>query len=177
MNALDPARWAVLSPQIDELLALPSQQRSRRLDDIAAHAPVTAGDLRALLLAHDDASRVDFLSAPAASALRRVGATAGDALGAWTLVEAIGEGGMGSVWRARRSDGRFEGEAAVKLLRNGLFDAAAQERFRREGAILARLRHPGIAQLLDAGVTARGQPYLVLELVRGERIDRWCEER
>ena len=177
MNALDPARWAVLSPQIDELLALPSQQRSRRLDDIAAHAPVTAGDLRALLLAHDDASRVDFLSAPAASALRRVGATAGDALGAWTLVEAIGEGGMGSVWRARRSDGRFEGEAAVKLLRSGLFDAATQERFRREGAILARLRHPGIAQLLDAGITPQGQPYLVLELVRGEPLDRWCDAR
>jgi tetratricopeptide (TPR) repeat protein len=177
MEALDPTRWAVLSPKIDELLALPSEQRSRRLDDIAVHDPVSAGDLRALLLARDDASRVNFLSASAVSAWRPVGATAGDALGAWTLVEAIGEGGMGSVWRARRSDGRFEGEAAVKLLRSGLFDSATQERFRREGAILARLRHPGIAQLLDAGITPQGQPYLVLELVHGEQVDRWCDAR
>ncbi|MDQ2927003.1 MAG: protein kinase, partial [Pseudomonadota bacterium] len=91
-----------------------------------------------------------------------------------SLIDLIGEGGMGSVWRARRSDGRFEGEAAVKLLRTGLFDRSAQERFRREGAILAKLRQPGIAQLLDAGVTDKGQPFLVLELVHGEPIDRWC---
>ena len=177
MKVLDPARWAVLSPQIDELLALPAPQRSGRLDEIARHDPVLAGELRDLLLASDVASRVGFLSSPAEVTWRPTGATAGDVLGAWTLAEPIGEGGMGSVWRARRSDGRFEGEAAVKLLRNGLFDANLQERFRREGAILARLRHPGIAQLLDAGITARGQPYLVLELVRGEPVDRWCDAR
>ena len=70
-----------------------------------------------------------------------------------------------------------EGEAAIKLLRNGLFDATAQERFRREGAVLSRLRRPGIAQLLDAGVNENHQPYMVLELVRGERIDEWCDAR
>ena len=176
MNALDRARWAALSSQIDTLLALPSGERASRLDDLAASDPALAGELRELLLAHEDASRVGFLSAPA-SAWRPVGATAGDTLGAWTLVEPIGEGGMGTVWRARRSDGRFDGESAVKVLRSGLFDAAMQERFRREGAILARLHHAGIAQLLDAGITAQGQPYLVLELVHGEPVDRWCEAR
>ncbi len=71
-------------------------------------------------------------------------------------MEPIGEGGMGSVWRARRNDGRFEGEAAIKLLKSGLVRRRCQERFRREGAILARLRHPGIAQLLDAGISDQG---------------------
>jgi serine/threonine protein kinase len=177
MNAINPARWAVLSAHIDELLALPPPQRSRRLDDIAAHDPGTASELRVLLQSHEDASRLGFLAEPAASGVLPACAASGDVLAAWTLIEPIGEGGMGSVWRARRSDGRFEGEAAIKLLRSGLFDAATQERFRREGGILARLRHPGIAQLLDAGITSKGQPYLVLELVRGERLDHWCEAR
>jgi serine/threonine-protein kinase len=182
MTALNPARWAALSPQIDELLTLPPLQRAQRLDEIAANDPRTAGELRELLAAGADASRVGFMGgvadaglAPSTPASAAHAAQAGAVLGPWTLVEAIGEGGMGTVWRARRSDGRYEGVAAIKLLKSGLFDSAAQERFRREGGILARLRHPGIAQLLDAGVSPQGQSYLVLELVQGLRIDRWCE--
>jgi serine/threonine-protein kinase len=83
---------------------------------------------------------------------------------------------MGTVWRARRSDGRFEGFVAVKLLNLALFDARGDERFRREGTLLARLAHPHIARLLDAGITPAGQPYLVLEDVDGVRIDRFADE-
>ena len=177
MGVFDPVRWASLSPRIDELLELAPAERARRLDAIAAADPAAGDELRALLRARDDASAGAFMSGQAGAQFLPVHAAEGDQLGAWTLTGRVGEGGMGSVWRAQRSDGRFEGEAAVKLLRSGLFDSTAQERFRREGAILARLRQPGIAQLLDAGVTSRGQPYLVLELVHGERIDRWCEVR
>ncbi|HEX5633657.1 MAG TPA: serine/threonine-protein kinase, partial [Gemmatimonadales bacterium] len=83
----------------------------------------------------------------------------------------------GTVWLARRSDGRYEGTAAVKLPNLARLDAVGAERFRREGTLLARLSHPGIAQLLDAGVTPDGQPYLVLEHVEGTRIDRYADER
>ena len=175
MNVLNAAKWAVLEPQIDELLTLPPIERARRLDELAANDPASADQLRALLRSRDAASEMGFLASPAAPGLVPVGPTGGDTFGAWTLVDLLGEGGMGTVWRARRNDGRFEGEAAVKLLKSGLFDALSKERFRREGAILAQLRQPGIAQLLDAGVTPQGQPYMVLELVHGERIDRWCE--
>src|SRR5438552_4753893 len=84
---------------------------------------------------------------------------------------------MCSVWLARRSDGRFEGKVAVKLLNAALVGRAGEERFRREGDILARLTHPHIARLIDAGVSATGQPYLVLEFVEGERIDHYCDDR
>jgi eukaryotic-like serine/threonine-protein kinase len=171
----DPIRWAELSPQIDELLALPPADRIRRLNDIAVNDPVTAGELRDLLAARDAASRIAFLDGMAEPTVLPPSEHAGDVLGGWTLVEEVGEGGMGIVWRAHRSDGRFEGESAVKLLKHGHFDAAAQQRFRREGVILAKLRHPGIAQLLDAGITSRGQPYLVLEFVQGVPINRWCQ--
>jgi tetratricopeptide (TPR) repeat protein len=177
MAAITPVRWAELSPHLDALLTLPPLDRAQRLDELAANDPRTAADLRELLASREGASRVAFLGGVAEEALLPARVQAGDALGPWTLVEGIGEGGMGTVWRARRTDGRFEGQAAIKLLKSGLFDSGAQERFRREGAILARLKHPGIAQLLDAGITAQGQPYLVLELVQGERIDRWCAVR
>src|SRR5262245_11709977 len=98
-------------------------------------------------------------------------------LGAYTLRAPIGQGGMGSVWLAERTDGRFEGFAAVKLLNASMVGRDGESRFRREGSILARLRHPHIAQLIDAGVSPSGQPYLVLERVDGERIDCYCDAR
>ena len=100
---------------------------------------------------------------------------AGQTVGSYTLVSPIGHGGMGTVWLAQRSDGRFEGRAAVKFLNAALMGRPSVERFRREGSILARLSHPHIARLIDAGVSPFGQPYLVLEHVEGEPIDRHCK--
>ncbi len=98
-------------------------------------------------------------------------------VGNYTLEQPLGHGGMGSVWLARRGDGRFEGRAAIKFLDLALIDAQGIERFRQEGEVLARLDHANIARLIDAGVTDHGQPYLVLEYVEGEALDRWCVSR
>jgi tetratricopeptide (TPR) repeat protein len=84
---------------------------------------------------------------------------------------------MGSVWLAERCDGRFDRRVAVKLLNIALVGRAVEERFRREGNFLAKVTHSHIARLIDAGVSAAGQPYLVLEHVNGEPIDRYCDER
>ena len=133
-----------------------------------------ASELESLLADHEALERENFLgaspSAPEASSL------AGQSIGAYTLISLIGQGGMGSVWLARRSDGRFEGRAAVKLLNASLVGRTGEERFQREGSILARLAHPHIARLLDAGVSSTGQPYIVLEHVEGEQIDRYCDD-
>lgn len=104
-------------------------------------------------------------------------ATAGQMVGAYELETLIGSGGMGAVWRARRVDGRFEGHVAVKVLHMPRVDGDGRMRFEREGQILARMRHPNIAQLMDAGIASSGQPYLVLEHVDGMAIDRYCEVR
>lgn len=97
----------------------------------------------------------------------------GDVLGAWTLVQRIGHGGMGSVFLARRSDGHFEQTAAVKLLR-GVPSSEALAYLARERQILAQLNHPHIARLLDGGATPRGQPYLVIDYVDGVPVDEYC---
>ena len=175
MTHAEPDRnWTVLGPQLDQLLSLSELDQAQWLADLAGRDAANAIQLRSLLKARDAASRADFLGDSSAPEILPAQAVAGDHLGAWRLVSLLGEGGMGTVWLAQRSDGRFEGEAAIKLLRTGLFDAASQARFRREGVILARLHHPGIAPLLDAGISERGQPYLVLEYVQGERIDAFC---
>ena len=101
---------------------------------------------------------------------------AGRSVGGYTLVRPLGAGGMGTVWLAERSDGRFEGHVALKFLNLSGLDDAARERFRREGTLLARLSHPNIARLFDAGVSDAGQPFLVLEHVEGTRIDRYADD-
>src|SRR5262249_40032488 len=78
---------------------------------------------------------------------------------------------------AERADGRYEGTAAVKLLNVSLVNRDGEERFAREGSILARLNHEGVARLIDAGMSPLGQPYLVLERVEGEHIDQYCSRR
>src|SRR5688572_18074743 len=98
----------------------------------------------------------------------------GRRIGPYQLERELGRGGMGSVWLARRDDGQFEGQVAIKLLTAAWMGREGEIRFRREGNLLARLNHPNIARLLDAGVTDSGEPYLVLEYVAGRRIDEFC---
>jgi len=99
----------------------------------------------------------------------------GRRIGAFQLVELIGRGGMGSVWLANRVEGGFEQRVAIKLLSStSVLDARHAQRLIAEREMLATLRHPGIAQLLDGGETDDGTPYLVMEFVEGQRIDQWC---
>jgi hypothetical protein len=175
MAGIDKTRWQVLSPLLDELLEADDSLRTARLAQIRSEDHLLGEEL-ASLLAHEAAvETAQFLEG---SALQLpVGASLVEqVVGNYTLESPLGEGGMGSVWLARRSDGRYEGRAAVKFLNLGLLGHGGLERFQREGNVLARLAHPNIAHLIDAGVSG-GQPYLVLEYIEGEPIDRWCDRQ
>ena len=172
-----PPHWKTLQPLLDEALDASPAERPALLQRWRSDFPHLVDELQRLLQSHQQAETESFLQGePAAGAGLFASPLAGQRLGAYTLQEAIGEGGMGSVWLARRDDGRFEGVVAVKLLSLSMQGEARTERFRREGHILARLAHPHIARLLDAGVSPSGQPYLVLEHVRGRHIDVHCNE-
>ena len=97
------------------------------------------------------------------------------AFGPYQCEAVLGAGGMGTVYRAHRSDGHFAQQVAIKVLRGSLHSDWFRQQFLLERQILARLNHPGIARLLDGGATAGGEPYLVMELVDGEPIDRYCQ--
>ena len=174
----DPVRWRRLSARLDEALDLDAGERAAWLERIDASEPDLAGDIKALLADHAASVASQFLTGTAWIPPREpdpVASLAGQTLGNYTLERPIGEGGMGSVWLAHRSDGRYAGKVAIKLLNASLIGQHGGERFKREGAILARLAHPNIARLIDAGVTGSGQPFLVLEYVEGKRIDVFCD--
>jgi serine/threonine-protein kinase len=176
MSPVDRARWNRVSPHLDRVLDLIPRERERWLAALRRADAGLAADVEALLTVHRMLDAEQFLEGetrtPPAEAVR-----AGMTLGAYTLVGPIGRGGMSSVWLASRSDGRFEGRAAVKLLNADSIGPTDAERLSREGSILARLSHPHIARLSDAGTSPAGQPYLVLEFVDGLHIDQHCDER
>jgi serine/threonine protein kinase len=174
-SRLSAERWRVVIPYLDAALELDGAQRDAWLDGLRHEDGALAQDIEELLHKHEALDAAGFMDrgigeAPPAVSLE------GQVLGAYTLRTPLGQGGMGSVWLADRTDGRYRGAVAVKLLNPSLVGREGEGRFRREGSILARLRHANIAQLIDAGVSPAGQPYLVLEHVDGLRIDSYCDE-
>ena len=176
MAGIDKQRWAVLSPLLDELLDADEAVRAARLAHLSDTDSDLANDLSTLLRRQAVIDAEGFLEGSATPLPDEV-TREGQSVGSYTLERLLGRGGMGAVWLAHRSDGRYAGRVAVKLLNLALLTPAGLERFRREGSALARLAHPNIARLVDAGVTSDDQPYLVLEYIEGEPIDRWCDTR
>jgi eukaryotic-like serine/threonine-protein kinase len=168
---MDPERWQRLSPLLDSLFELPIEARAQRLRELRDEDPTLTADLESLIAL--EAESADFLTEPLVPS-RLAGAQPGIEIGPYRLERLLGEGGMGQVWLAARSDGLYQRRVALKLLRPGLTDTNLRQRFTRERQILARLAHPHIARLLDAGVTNDGLPYLALEYVDGEPINDYC---
>jgi serine/threonine-protein kinase len=158
------------------------------LDEHCSGDPELRREVEALLARLDTASR--FLESPpgaiaaallaeereAESALRADSFT-GRRIGAYRIERELGRGGMSRVFLAERADGEFEQQVALKLLRPGLDSDLDLARLRAERQILATLNHPNIARLFDGGVTDEGLPYLVMEYIDGQPLDRYCSER
>jgi serine/threonine-protein kinase len=156
---------------LEQLIDLSPAERQEPLQALKCRDPELHARVVSLLQAGDQAEMDGFLDVP-----RRTLAP-GDTLGVYQLETTLGEGGMGQVWRARRTDGAYEAPVALKVLHAHLARGTWRERFAREGRILGALSHVHIARLLDAGVSKRGESFLVIEYVDGQRIDHWCDER
>jgi len=174
---MTPERWLQIKELFYVALDLPRVEQAALLDRECAGDAALRTDLQSLLDAHHQPG--PFLDQPAtASAL---GADApgtqwiGRRIGPYELVELIGAGGMGEVYKAVRADEQFRQQVAIKLVRGGYDTQQVLARFKGERQILATLVHPNIARLLDGGATEGGLPYLVMELIEGERIDQYCE--
>ncbi|QNI33574.1 protein kinase [Alloacidobacterium dinghuense] len=172
---LSADEWHALSPHLDKALGLNDEERSIWLTRLRAREPAIARQLETLLCEHQILTEKSFLERRSV-ALPRGAAAAGETVGTYKLLSQIGRGGMSSVWLAKRVDGRFERHVVVKFLHIALMGKVGEERFKREGRILGLLTHANIAELIDAGVSQNGQPFLVLEYVDGDHIDRYCDE-
>ncbi|MGV8960129.1 MAG: protein kinase domain-containing protein [Stenotrophomonas sp.] len=169
---MDATRWKVLSQVLDQLLEMEPPQRQQRLVHLGRDDPALALALQQLLANEHAAS--DFLAEPCWTPPDET-TRAGALFGPYRLLRQLGEGGMGEVWLAERADGLYQRRVALKLLRAGYADPGLRQRFSQEREILARLEHPNLARLLDAGVGEEGQPYLALAYVEGEPITDYCQ--
>ena len=168
-------RW----PRVKEILAATldasPERRSSLLDELCAGDASLREEVASLLEAHERST--SFLEAPIAAAipLEDQEPNIGRRLGPYVVESAIGRGGMGTVYLARRADDEFERKVAVKMIRRGMDSELVIRRFRHERQILASLEHPNIAALFDGGTTADGLPYFVMEYVAGTPIDKYAD--
>ena len=157
----------------EEALTLSPADRAALLDHRCAANPGQRARLQRLLEAHGQAD--NFLTTPAVDRrLSPADEKPGDTIDRYKLVEQIGEGGWGVVWLAQQ-DRPLRRQLALKIVKLGMDTKAVVARFAAERQAVAMMDHPNIARLYDAGVTALGRPYFVMELVRGVAITRYCD--
>lgn len=181
-----PERWRQIERVLDGMLDTPPEDRAGLLDEACASDAELRVAVEELLRA--DALARGFLQEPAgelASPLLANLSPASDPaapgmrIGPYRIIQEAGRGGMAVVYLAERDDGAFHKRVALKLVRAGMIleDDDLLRRFREERQILASLEHPGIARLLDGGVTAEGLPWFAMEYVQGTPIERYCDDR
>ena len=179
-----PADWLAVKQLYGSVSALERPASEAFIADaaVAAVADFVRAEVRSLLAfgpgrAPPDDATDAFLKEPAVAAWAVDTADAnlpsrvGEHLGAWQVVSRLGSSGMGDVFEAGRADGSFEGRAAIKLIKRGMDSETVLQRFAQERQALARLQHPNIATLLDAGLSGDGLPYFVMDFVDGLPID------
>lgn len=178
---MNPERWQ----QVKELFAVALETdpalRSSFLDQACASDPSLRDELDGLLAAEQEAG-TEFLKKPAevpeaVSDSPAPNSRIGRRLGPYQIVEEIGVGGMGEVYRAFRADDQYRKQVAIKLVRIGQDSTFVISRFKNERQVLANLDHPNIARLIDGGTTEEGLPYFVMELIAGEPINAYCDRR
>ncbi len=176
---MKPEQWRQVREVLDHAIQLAPAERVPYLNQSCGEDFGLRHEVESLLASHEKASSV-FLESPPAQLMRDALEAAlpqdrlGRRIGAYRIVEEIGRGGMGEVYRAVRADGQFDQQVAIKLVRTGFDTSFILERFRNERQILASLDHPNIARLLDGGTTDDGVPFLAMELIEGLRIDDYC---
>src|ERR1700757_4236175 len=175
---MTPERWQQLKGLLAAALEKESSERGVYLDRVSAGDPNLRSDLERLLVAEEEAGTV-FLDTPPHHADDDAAEDAktliGLRIGAYQVVEKIGSGGMGEVYRAFRADDQYHKQVAIKLVRAGQGSDLVVNRFKNERQILASLDHPNITRLLDGGTTQNGVPYFVMELIEGLPIDQYCD--
>ena len=170
-------RWQQIEEVFQAALDCGPQERSALLDSACGDDRELRGEVESLLQSHDQ----PFATASAfhdgmlllehhAERFRE-----GERVGPYRIVREIGRGGMGSVFLAARADDAFQKLVAIKIIRRGLDTDDILRRFQSERQILARLDHPNITRLLDAGATDDGLPYFVMEYIEGEPIDQYSD--
>ncbi|MGA9996168.1 MAG: serine/threonine-protein kinase [Pyrinomonadaceae bacterium] len=171
---MQPERWQQVKQLFNSSLERAPDERAQFLEEVCASDDALLKDVLHLLASHEQAG--SFIEAPAfeiAAELltdEQTDLPPNERIGAYRVLREIGRGGMGTVFLAERADGEFRHSVALKIIRQTLADSETKRHFKRERQILASLSHPNIARLFDGGVSADGEPFLVMEYVAGEPL-------
>jgi serine/threonine protein kinase len=181
---MNTERWEQTKQILEEALRLAPSQRAAYLDLACGADGELRAEVESLIASHEEAGS-QFLAAAAPEVLNFAASSPSIKLpasplehmiGHYRLVEEIGSGGMGQVWLAEQT-APVRRRVALKLIRGGMFDTSALQRFQSERQSLAMMDHPSIAKVFDAGATADGQPYFVMEYVPGTPITDYCDQK
>ena len=164
-------RWERINELFDRALNCDPGDRDRFLSGACGADTALRQEIESLLCAH---ARSDALSTPAISIALQPDPQPHETIGPYRLMRKLGEGGMGQVWLAEQTE-PLRRQVALKLIRPAAFDDSLLRRFQAERQSLAMMVHPSIAKVFDAGTTAAGQPYFVMEYVPGEPITKYCD--
>src|SRR5215470_14862981 len=175
---ISPIKWERIQQIFEEASQLPPSRRREWVSEACAGDRTLYFQVESMLLSLEEDKGGDGLEKQIASYMTVVAATPPERVGPYRIVSQIGQGGMGSVYLAERDDEQYRREVAIKIVHSfAALRSELQLRFRVERQILAGLQHPNIAQMLDGGITQDGIPYLVMEYVKGIRIDEYCRRQ
>lgn len=181
MQKIGPEDWKQMFELLDTALDLPPAERNTWVDTLDGSYERLKPALRELLSKHAAQGDAFLRDLPQFTSITGISISPlsvpepGYQIGCYRLIRELGRGGMGSVWLAERADGVFKRTVALKLPHVTWIGGLA-ERMARERDILATLEHPNIARLYDAGVDELGRPFMAMEYVEGQSIDRYCAE-
>lgn len=178
---MNPTRWAKISEILETALEKDSTERSSYLTQVCGEDTAMREEIESLLSfeeneKNDVFEKNEFTPVLFADIEPNTNNFIGKQIGKYKLTRLLGEGGMGAVFLAERTDGEFDQQVAIKLLKQGFVSKVAFNRFLSERQILARLHHRFIAQLLDGGTTEEGTPYLVMEYIEGLPLLDYCNQ-
>src|SRR5216683_3136493 len=168
-----PEQWPKIKEIVGAALEYEPAVRSAFLDQACAQDESLRAEVESLLAAHADAAGLSG-SSWATTVADPAGET--KTIGPYRLIQVLGVGGMGQVWLAEQTS-PVRRRVALKLIRAGMYDSSVVQRFQSERQSLAIMEHPAIAKVFDAGTTAEGQPYFVMEYVDGLPITDYCDRK
>ena len=178
---MTPERWQQLKSVLETVMETSPTKREFSLKEACEGDDELRREVESLLAFEDSENKL-FDESAFSAVIKDFTTEAGDnfvgmQIGRYRILRELGAGGMGIVFLAERADGEFEQQVAVKILRRSFFNSSAGRKFQKERQILARLKHPFIAQLLDGGATVENTPFLVMEYVEGASITQYSEEK
>lgn len=169
---MDSRQWNEIQSLFHTCITLPLDEQKSFIKELEKKDIPIANEVNKLLTAHHASG--SFLED---DILDEEYVGSGDMIGPWKIIRDIGRGGMSTVYLASRADGQFERQVAIKFLHGLIPGRSMHQRLQLEQNILASLHHKNIAQLFDAGITAEGRPYFILEYIDGKPITEWCIEQ